>query len=498
MTRWLKRGALMLLLLAVIAAVIAWALMRASLPTLSGDRPLIGLSAAATVQRDALGVVTINADNEMDAMRALGYIHAQERYFEMDLMRRTAAGELAELFGSAAIDTDKKHRIHRVRARTTERLDAIAGNKILQLEAYTEGVNDGLADLSIRPWPYLLLRQQPRPWLLADSILTGYAMYFDLQDATNARELALIRMQPHLPEPLFALLTRDGSSWDAPIMGGVRGDAVLPTPQQLDLRKIAPENAPAKAGNDAATPERLDRGSNNFAVAGALTADGRSIVANDMHLGLRAPNIWFRARLRYGDGRASGGQVDVSGFTIPGLPAVVVGSNGHVAWGFTNSYGDWLDWKREPACTTSSAAKQRCPGTLTHEETIKVAGAPDVTLQVDQTQWGPVLHREADGSRLSLRWVAHLPGSLTLEIADFARATSVESLFGMADRVGMPAQNLVAGDSSGRIAWRLLGPVPERQQGCRPAGLAGLDESKEPRAITSCTAWGVESRNTPG
>ncbi|MDQ3511540.1 MAG: penicillin acylase family protein, partial [Pseudomonadota bacterium] len=137
MTRWLKRGALVLLLLAVIAAVTAWALMRASLPTLSGDRPLIGLSAPATVQRDALGVVTIDADNEMDAMRALGYIHAQERYFEMDLMRRTAAGELAELFGSAAIDTDKKHRIHRMRARVTERLDAIAGNKILQLEAYT-------------------------------------------------------------------------------------------------------------------------------------------------------------------------------------------------------------------------------------------------------------------------------------------------------------------------------------------------------------------------
>lgn len=502
MTRWLKRGALMLLLLAVIAAVTAWVLMRASLPTLSGDRQLIGLSAAATAQRDALGVVTIEADNEMDAMRALGYIHAQERYFEMDLMRRTAAGELAELFGSAAIDTDRKHRVHRMRARATGRLEAIAGNKILQLEAYTEGVNDGLADLDARPWPYLLLRQQPRPWLPVDSVLTGYAMYFDLQDATNARELALIRMQPHLPPTLFALLTRDGTSWDAPITGGIRGDATLPAADLVDLRGTASgDTASSDTASDATAPEQHEHGSNNFAVAGGLTSDGRSIVANDMHLGLRAPNIWFRTRLRYGDGRASGGQVDVSGFTIPGLPAVVVGSNGHVAWGFTNSYGDWLDWKREPACSTSSTGKVRCPGTRTHVETIKVAGAPDVTLHVDETDWGPVMHRQDDGSRLSLRWVAHLPGSLTLEIADFARATSVDSLFGIADRVGMPAQNLVAGDSSGRIAWRLLGPVPERQPGCRPAGLAGAEEPEEPEeqsAISPCAAWAVESRKTPG
>nr|MBA2237674.1 penicillin acylase family protein [Lysobacter sp.] len=321
-------------------------------------------------------------------------------------------------------------------------------------------------------------------------------------DSTNARELALIRMKPHLPEALFALLTHGGSSWDAPIVGTARGDAVLPTPQQLDLRTIAPGEA--SAGPTA--PERLDRGSNNFAVAGELTRDGRAIVANDMHLGLRAPNIWFRARLRYGDGRASGGQVDVSGFTLPGLPAVVVGSNGHVAWGFTNSYGDWLDWKREPACTTSPSGKRRCAGTRSFTETIMVAGAPAVELQVEETDWGPVLDTAEDGTRLALRWVAHLPGSLSLEITDFARVTSLESLFGVADRVGMPAQNLIAGDSSGRIAWRLLGPVPERGEACRPAGLLmeATTSAGEPPAdlaqthpIARCAPWNVESRNTP-
>ncbi|MDQ3289356.1 MAG: penicillin acylase family protein [Pseudomonadota bacterium] len=505
MTKWLKWSALALLPIALAAVLAAWLWMRGSLPTLSGQGELIGLSAPATVQRDALGVVTIEADNEIDAMRALGYVHAQERYFEMDLMRRTAAGELSELFGARAIDTDRKHRVHRMRARATERLEAIAGNKLLQLEAYTEGVNDGLAALDARPWQYLLLGQQPQPWLPADSILTGYAMYFDLQDSDNARELALIRMQPHLPEALFALLTHDGSSSDAPIEGQVRGDAVLPGPAQLDLRAIAPADA-VDTVDDATVPERLDRGSNNFAVAGELTRDGRSIIANDMHLGLRAPNIWFRARLRYGDGRASGGQVDVSGFTLPGLPAVIVGSNGHVAWGFTNSYGDWLDWKREPPCDTSPSGELRCPGTRRFTETIRVAGAPAVDLQVDETDWGPVLHREEDGTRLALRWVAHVPGALSLEITDFARATSLESLFGVADRVGMPAQNLVAGDSSGRIAWRLLGPVPERGESCRPAGLlvhaatapqAPSVDNAEMRPIMPCAPWTVESRNTP-
>src|SRR5690606_7694555 len=178
----------------------------------------------------------------------------------------------------------------------------------------------GLADLGARPWPYLLVRAEPEPWTPADSILAAYAMYFDLQGGDNRRERRLWETGRHLPPALLGLLAHDGSGWDAPLVGEARGDAVLPGPDEVDLRRLpAPEGDALAPLPDTGTP-----GSNNFAVAGALTADGRAIVANDMHLGLRAPNVWFRARLRYPDAGAPGGRVDVSGFTLPGLPAVVV------------------------------------------------------------------------------------------------------------------------------------------------------------------------------
>ncbi|MDQ3205874.1 MAG: penicillin acylase family protein, partial [Pseudomonadota bacterium] len=236
---WIKRGALALLALFVIALLAAWLLLRASLPALVDSEGLPGLSAPVTVHRDALGTVTVEASSSVDAMRALGFVHAQERYFEMDLMRRTAAGELAELFGPMALDTDKRHRVHRMRARVEASLDDVFGGERAMAEAYVEGVNAGLAALPVRPWPYLLLRTQPEPWQLADSALTGHAMYFDLQDSRNARELALWRMRPHLPAPLFELLVHDGSSWDSALEGAPRGDAVLPGADAVDLRRLA-------------------------------------------------------------------------------------------------------------------------------------------------------------------------------------------------------------------------------------------------------------------
>ena len=225
MSKWIKRSLLALLLVLLALFVTVWWLLRGSLPPLQGELVLPGLSAPVTIDRDALGVVTIDAANENDAMRALGYVHAQERYFEMDLLRRTAAGELAELFGPVAIDTDKEHRVHRMRARVTRSLNSILGDKRPLAQAYVDGVNAGLRSLRTRPWPYLLLRKQPAPWRLEDSALTGYAMYFDLQDADNTRELALWKLRPHLPASLYALLARDGTSWDAPLIGTPRGDA---------------------------------------------------------------------------------------------------------------------------------------------------------------------------------------------------------------------------------------------------------------------------------
>lgn len=476
---------LVLLVPAFVVLAASWWALRGSLPRLDGELVVPGLSAPARIDRDALGVVTVTAANETDAARALGYVHAQERYFEMDLLRRTAAGELAGLFGPAAVETDRKRRVHRMRARVRRDLARITGEHRGLMQAYVEGVNAGLAGLRTRPWPYLLLRQRPAPWHAEDSALVAHAMYFDLQDAANHRELALWRLRPHLPPALFELLTHDGSRSDAPITGHARGDAVLPGPDAVDLRRLAHTVA------HRALPSPVEPGSNNFAVAGTLTRDGRAIVADDMHLGLRAPNIWFRAQLRYPDTRAPNGHVDIGGFTLPGMPVVVVGSNTHVAWGFTNSYGDYLDWKLEPPCTHRPPAD--C-GIRTMTERIRVAGGDDVLMRVEETAWGPVMHREPDGSRLALRWAAHLTGGLTMGLVDLSRAASLDEALHIADGIAIPHQNLLIGDRSGRIAWRLLGALPVRAVDCPTSrGIADPGDI----ALAACAPWTLDPRDTP-
>jgi penicillin amidase len=445
--RFALRAFVVLVVLLLLAVAGGWWAMRGSLATLEGDVKLPGLAAPVSIERDALGSATIRAQSEADAVRALGFLHAQERYFEMDLLRRSAAGELSELFGEIALDRDRRVRVHRMRARVRAHLAAIAGDRLPLLQAYTEGVNAGLAGLRTRPWPYLLLRTQPAPWTPEDTGLAGYAMFFDLQDESNSRELALLRIRRVVPPALYALITADGTEWDAPLVGRARGNVALPDAATLDLRRLPmlPEEREHGESEPAAP------GSNNFAVAGALTADGRAILANDMHLQLRAPNIWFRARLLYADAKAPGGQVDVAGFTLPGTPLVVVGSNRHVAWGFTNSYGDWADWVH-PA-----------EGTLrTVQETIRVKGAAEVTLPVQESPWGPVLGEDFDGRPLALYWIAHQPGSLTLGLADFARASNVDEVLALTGEVGIPEQNLLVADAQGDIAWKLTGVIPQR------------------------------------
>ncbi|MFC5568512.1 penicillin acylase family protein [Lysobacter yangpyeongensis] len=482
MLKWIRRGLLALLLLFVVLALTAWWLMRGSLPRLDGELSLAGLSAPVTIQRDRLGVVTIEAANPADAMRALGYVHAQERYFEMDLLRRTAAGELAELFGPIAIDVDRQHRVHRFRARVDADLDAILGTHRAEMQAYVDGVNAGLGDLDVRPWPYLLLRTQPEKWTLSDSALVAYAMYFDLQDGRNERELALWKLRPHLPPPLYALLTHDGSRWDAPLTGPARGDATLPTADEVDLRKLPYPQHP-----DRAQPMANVVGSNNFAVSGELTRDGRAIVADDMHLGLRVPNIWFRAQLRYADPAAPGGRVDIGGFTLPGFPFTIVGSNGHVAWAFTNSYVDTLDWAVQDLCGTHPAPG--CAPSTRHREQIAVAGHAPVDFDIDETAWGPVMAHDARGRALALRWVAHLPGSLNLNLVGMAHARNLADAVAIARTSAIPAQNMLIADSSGAIGWRWLGPIPLRDAQC---------EATQPvESPATCPPWTISTARAP-
>jgi penicillin amidase len=479
---------LSLVVLAVILAGAGWWALRGSLPRLDGDIALPGLSAPVRIERDALGSVTITAANESDAARALGYVHGQERFFEMDLLRRSAAGELSALFGPMAVDRDKTLRVHRMRARVQENLAAIAGARLPVLQAYADGVNAGRRALDTRPWPYLLLRTQPEDWTPADSLLAGYAMFFDLQDETNSRELALWKIRQVVPPPLYMLLTADGTQWDAPLVGEPRGNVALPTADELDLRKLPVPVLP----DEAPQSEEAAPGSNNFAIAGNLTADGRAIVADDMHLTLRAPNLWFRARLKYADPQALGGNVDVAGVTLPGIPAVIVGSNGHVAWGFTNSYGDWADFIRVPRCDT--------PCTHTVHETIRVKGGAAEQIDVEQYGWdeSPVIAEDVDGSRLALAWIAHKPRSLDLGLAELARARDVESALRIGQDSGMPQQNLVVADAHGRIGWTITGRRPIRVAGCDPmAPVPGeLQGPADDAAVADAMAVAPSADNT--
>jgi penicillin amidase len=251
--------------------------------------------------------------------------------------------------------------------------------------------------------------------------------------------------------------------------------APVPGPEVLDLRRIegvargGPGDARGSWSGDTGTSadpiEGFDHppaGSNNWAVAGAFTADGGALVANDMHLGLQVPNIWYRAALSWPD---AAGERRLAGVTLPGTPTLVAGSTGVVAWGFTNTMGDWNDVvviEVDPA----DAGIYRTPdGPRRFEpvtETIAVKGAAAATLDVIGTIWGPIIGRDHRGRPLALRWVAHDPEAVNLELWRIESARTVDEALTIAAGVGIPAQNLVVADRSGRIAWGVMGRIPRR------------------------------------
>lgn len=466
LTLRLFKYALALLALALVAV---WLLLRGSLAPLDGERRA-AVGAAVTIERDALGTATVTAANRRDLAYALGYVHAQERYFQMDLLRRSAAGELAALFGEVALPLDRRHRQHRFRSRAGDAIAALPPAQKDLLEAYRDGVNQGLAALSVRPWEYLLLRRSPQAWSSEDSVLVIYAMFFDLNgDGTNKRELNLARLKDSVPEPLYRFLVQPGSNWDAPLRGEAFAVTAPPAAEVFDLRRGAALPADyARHASLAAEDLGLRAGSNNFAVGGALTGNGAALVADDMHLGLRVPNIWFRARLRYPDPAGAGRTIDLNGLTLPGTPALLAGSNGHVAWGFTNSYGDWLDWVRvnlDPADPARYRTPEGWEKLVRHAEIIEVDGNPAETLLVDETRWGPIMARDVDGTPLALAWTAHRARVVNLELLQLETAQTAEQALAIAPTMGMPVQNFLVGDSAGHIGWTLTGNGLPRRAG---------------------------------
>ncbi len=462
--RWrILRAALpALLALLLIAFAVAWWLLAGSLPTLDGQRKLAGLDASVSISRDPLGTVTIEGRTRGDISFAMGFVHAQERFFEMDLMRRASAGELAALVGPAALKVDLNHRRHRLRAVAERAYAQLPPAQKHALDRYRDGVNAGLAELREKPWEYLLLGSTPRPWQSEDSLLVIGAMYLDLHgDGRNERELHIAQMRATLPGSLVEFLLAPDPDWEAPLSGQLSRSPVVPDAAVFDLRQSSP--APTPTSLTAALAPALDAarpGSNSFAVTSALAGNGGALLANDMHLGLRVPNIWFRTRLRYPDPDAPNGQRDINGVSLPGTPAIIVGSNGQVAWGFTNSYGDWADWvrvQRDPASPARYKVPEGWASIETHQEHIEVKGQPDTILEVEDTRWGPIMGKDVDGTPLALAWIAQRPRAYNVNLMQLEQVHDVAAALDLAPQLGIPPQNLLVADSAGQIGWTIAG-----------------------------------------
>lgn len=217
MRRSLKILSALTLLGLLIAIAGAAAYLRASLPQLDGDVRAPMLGAPMTAERDALGVPTITARDRFDAAYGIGYLHAQDRFFQMDMLRRSGAGELSELFGPVALDVDRDHRLYRFRALAAAVVAHLPPDDLLVLQRYAQGVNDGLAALRARPFEYALLRMRPRRWQPEDSLLVIWAMYFDLQGKLASRAFARRWLQAHSTPGQLAFLLPPSSRFDAPL-----------------------------------------------------------------------------------------------------------------------------------------------------------------------------------------------------------------------------------------------------------------------------------------
>jgi penicillin amidase len=461
--RALRRTLFLILILLLVLAGAAYFTLRASLPPLDGELRTGDLRAAATIERDALGVPTISGAHRVDVAWATGFVHGQDRFFQMDLSRRLAAGELAELFGTIALETDRRMRLHRFRDVARRVLQGASADDRALAEAYARGVNAGRDSLSRRPFEYWLLRASPREWLAEDSILVVFAMYEQLNYEAFATESARGRVRDAVPESLYRFIYARGGQWDAPLVGAAFDIEPLPSAAEFSLRT---QTLPLERLTTALR-HREDRalGSNNWAVAGTHTASGAALLADDMHLGLAVPSTWYRARLQVA-APPGGAPIDLTGVTLPGVPLVVVGSNGHVAWGFTNSQGDWVDLVvlREDATQPGMYVTPEGPKPFERvREVIRVRGASDESLEVLETIWGPVFDRDHAGRRRAAAWIAHDPRSTNFVLREMESARDVEQALAIAARCGAPPQNFVAADAHGNIGWTIMGSVPVRQ-----------------------------------
>jgi len=455
MAKLIKRFLATSAILMVAAAGWAGYRLYGSLPRLDGKLVLAGLRLPATVATDDLGVPAIRAGTREDALLVLGMLHARDRLFQLELMRRKVGGRLAEVLGVVALPLDRVQRGYRFEAAAQAIVAALPEDQRVALTAYVSGINAWLGLGRPLPPEFLGLGIEPEPWRAEDSILVALGMFQTLNSQEQDERMLAI-MEQALPPDLVRFLTPDSDEYATVLTGG-EGSRRPPT----DIPKAAWAALDRSAVASSGSVDALHSvaGSNNWAVGGSRTRDGRAMVANDMHLNLGVPNIWYRAQWQYGG-------VSAAGLTLPGLPLLIAGSNGHVAWGYTNVDADVMDLVKleiDPADRNRYRTPEGWREFEQHPERIRVKDGEDELLPVRTTVWGPVSPQPLLGAAVALRWTALDPQAVDLGLIDLLGVTTLEQAMEVMNRAGGPNQNAALADDRGRIGWTLMGRIPARR-----------------------------------
>ncbi len=427
-----------------------------SLPIRDGERQIEGLALPVTVTSDRFGIPTITASTRRDAALALGYVTAQDRLFQIDLMRRHATGRLSEIVGKIAVEADKQQRVIGFYRVTKAIVANLSDEQREVLVAYADGVNAFIRQMDTAPFEFLLLGYQPEPWTVEDSLLVVFNIFQVLSLKENDERMMSI-MEKSLPPKVIAFLTPDTDSYTQVLLGGP--DSHRPI-QPIPVEALAAiRRTPKQNGKRLVHATARVAGSNSWAVDQSKTADGRAIVANDMHLTLSIPNTWYRVSLRYGN-------VEISGVILPGTPAVVVGSNGHVAWGFTYICGDFLDLVRLEINPENPDEYKTPNGWRQFEvvnERIQIKGEQPIVQSIKLTIWGPVSPIPLMGQPVAIHWTALQPEAVGMELLDMDKAITLEDALHLMNRFRGPPLDVIIADDTGQIAWTYCGKIPIRK-----------------------------------
>ncbi|WAK02528.1 penicillin acylase family protein [Methylobacter sp. YRD-M1] len=430
-----------------------------SLPPQDGEFRVQGLFAPVTVTSDSHGIPVIKAGGRADALRALGYVTARDRLFQMELMRRKNAGRLAELFGQIAVNND-------IRARTYgfSRVAKAVVAKLPQahrryLEAYADGVNSYIDNARALPFEFTVLDYRPERWRPEDSLLVVLGMFDNLTAWSEKEERMLTVMEKSLPADVVSFLTPDTDRFTDSLYGDAEPyRPVRPIPV-ASLETALARHAPAALKlTEAVQLQDQVAGSNAWAVGGARTHDGRAILANDMHLGISVPNIWYRTEMDYGTGRAAG-------VTLPGMPVFIAGSNERLAWGGTNLTGDFLDLvslEINPQNPDKYRVGDKWQPFEQVSEIIRVKDAEPLQVTVRRSIWGPVAQEPLLGQPVAVHWSALDDTIVNLGLLDLDQAETLEQAMAVVNHTGGPQLNFLVADNHGRIGWTVMGQIPKR------------------------------------